>query len=141
LDMRLLDVMILGVQVSLCVDGVPLEEFDDSASDDEPLKGVKFVEATSGKHFTIRVKAYKPELGGCRLDHLDVNILVDGKRAVSKILNVHTPLPSSWYIKDLEGVDRRLNNQYVLEKFAFADLDTSKYARDLPKLATSADDD
>jgi hypothetical protein len=115
-----------GVDVNVCVDGTPLQEYDDTdgGANEDSLKGISYVEAVPGANFTVRFQAYKPQMGGCGLDRVNLAIHMDGKCAISHVLEVHAnPILESFTSK-VEGIDRNVNGRFVREKFVFSTLQT-----------------
>ena len=114
---------VAGAEVCLRVNGVPLLEYDDDEDEGQShLKGVKYVEASSGSNFTVFVKADRASLGNDNRDHVECAVHLDGKWVCGKVLDVFRT-PS--FVTDIVGRNGHINGQHVLQRFTFADLETS----------------
>ena len=113
-----------GVEVSIRHSGAAAQEYDGEAGPYEnDTKGKKYVEAISGAHFKASLKAERSKLGGDHGNQLSCHVYLDGQRVCKKILDVYCA-PS--YSKTIVGRDCTMNGQRYLQKFAFADLNTSR---------------
>lgn len=112
-----------GVSVTVCVGGIPLEEYDDpdASNNDHPLKGVKYVEAVPGANFVVRLSSTQLQLGGCASDQVLFTIYMDGKRVLGRVLPVNT---MAFFTYDAKGVVKQSQSRFVTEKFAFTALNT-----------------
>ena len=114
---------VAGAEVCLRVNGVPLLEYDDEEDEGQThLKGVKYVEASSGSNFAVFFKADRALLGNDNRDHVECAVSLDGKWVCGKVLDVFR-FPT--YVTDIVGRNGLVNEQHVLQRFTFADLETS----------------
>lgn len=113
-----------GVEVSILKEGAPLREYDDEETDEKDrLKGVKYVEATPGSNFTVFLSVRKSELVGHEKDHLRCSVSLDGKGVYSTVLGA-SGSPS--YFKSMKGQECTIKGQRYLQRFTFAELNTSR---------------
>jgi len=117
--MRFLEVP--GLIAKIYVNGTSLEEYDD---DDEERAthstATKYVEATSGANFAIKICFYDnfPYIG----DNVLCRVRVDGTAVIAQL---YQPKNCQAYL--IKGRYRNTSNVSTLRRFAFADLHTRKF--------------
>ena len=112
-----------GLEVKICVRGQQLHEYDDDDKDAAPNTITKYIEARSGKEFSI-VAEYRPPFP----DHHDVlaRVCIDGV-GMTWIRKRDELFQDEWFrtYRSYQGGKR------VKQKFTFAKLNISKYYEDL----------
>lgn len=111
--MAVIDVL-PGVEVTVDVDGNPLKEYEDR-DEEEPEKTItRYVEAQSGKKFSIRVKCSKE----CKFkgDSITFRFYADGTNADAIVLEKTSP---DYVCQGFESHGRT-------SKFRFSTLETGK---------------
>ena len=116
------------VEVTLCVNGEVLQEFDDV--NDERIRaiaGVGYVEARDGANFVIRVSADKLKfLGPHQQDGLQCTMYLDGKLVSRRIMEFGRWTAQTKQQHDFLGVNESISGGTVMKRFRFASLETSK---------------
>lgn len=116
-----------GLVVKLRVEGKDLEEYSDencetdSAEDDS--RTVRYVEAVTGAHFSIELRLLNDFL--YKYDDVQSLVTLDGKLLENSVYRAD---PSQHYVRrSIKGLARHANTGWQLEKFTFADLETSAH--------------
>ncbi|KAI4629254.1 uncharacterized protein J4E87_003516 [Alternaria ethzedia] len=119
-----------GLEVTICVDGQPLPEYEDEDEDPAPKTTTKYIEARSDSHFSI-VTEFKPPFP--TQYHVRSSLCIDGT-GMDKALCLREDL----FKKPFEntGIRRREGEQWVKQKFSFAKLNIVEEAREsIPNVA------
>lgn len=120
-----------GIEIKVCVDDIRLEEYDDEEEQSvQPTeagsvkKVSRYIESLADQEFTIKYWVRHP----FELDYpmLGVDVLMDGKRVVQKVLrkgridgdHAHT-------IKGVTDTDQQ-SGRTVFRPFRFSEVETSK---------------
>lgn len=119
-----------GIEVIVCVDDIPLKEFEDDEEERQlgsggPTKKVsKYIESVADQEFTVKYfvrhpfKLDSPMLGG--------DVLVDGKRVAQKVLSKKTYDGDFEQIVDgVEDKDEQ-SGRMVFRSFRFSKVETSR---------------
>lgn len=110
-----------GLTAKIYVNGVSLEEYDDDGEERATHSiATKYVEATSGANFAIKICFYNnfPYIG----DNILCRVRVDGTAVIAPI---YQPKNCAAYL--IKGRYRNTANVSTLQRFAFADLQTRKF--------------
>lgn len=118
---------ILGdFEVTVNIGGVPATEYDgdqhDGEGDQQSATSVtKYIEAVSGQFFgfVLTVKrGYVMPIG----DTIAWRIKIDGKFVTGINFQRDLLARNGGFVDHLDGIDRRINGQNILQKFKFSDL-------------------
>jgi hypothetical protein len=135
--MAILD-LVPGIEVSVCVDGHPLKEYnDDEEVEAQPREAFqhqatrtvsKYVESTTDKEFEIRYSVTRAFKMDCPT--LSFRIFVDGARARSCLFEVreYKELAKSkrpYTERTIKGIESSLNGRVVVKPFKFSEIKTS----------------
>lgn len=124
-----------GLEVTLSVDRVDLEEHDDPDAEGEEAHNVRYVEAVSGANFAVELKRTDGRFMYRNYD-LHFAVYLDGKFAEGRVFYAdaryggHPP-------RTVSGRYEMQNGQNMCRKFAFAALSTSTIKHTLTHLAFS----
>lgn len=111
-----------GLEVTICIDGQPLPEYEDDEEDPAPKTTTKYIEARSDRHFSI-VTRFKPPFP--TEYHVRAWLSIDGIGMDRRL----------WLREDLferpfekAGIRRQEGEEWVKQKFSFAKLNIGKYS-------------
>lgn len=114
-------------EVEVRVDGVAIEEYPDEADHrSSDVLGVKYVEASPNSTFTVHVRANRRHLRS-HTDAITCIVSIDGVKARSYVFSKFEA--DDTVRKSVRGVKRTKAGQTTLERFKFANLETSKANR------------
>ena len=119
-----------GVDVRLRVGGIDLVEYDiDDLDEDEVSSVTKYVEAAAGANFTVNFSA-TPNSAKYRDDVVVMDVRLDGRSICSRIYTIDTAAARivGKYVHNLDGIETNTATGMMLEKFTFAELQTSRSA-------------
>ncbi len=115
---------ILGkITAEVLVDGQALQEYeDDDMKEDDPKLAVKYIEATSGANFHIRVSI----LGSFKItsDAISLQVHLDGKYVEEVIIldDDEIRMPSSSFCHLFQGAESELDGEWFRQPFYFRDI-------------------
>lgn len=127
-----------GIEVTIEVDGQPLQEYDEideggHPNDSLPLLMSKYVEATSGARFAIR--AVVPKSFKALSDALSFKYYLDGSHVEDELMTMRpSELKRNIWEEVTEGSSKESKTGCVLRPFIFNEIQCSKYY--IPIVAT-----
>ncbi|KAH6875378.1 hypothetical protein BKA58DRAFT_119998 [Alternaria rosae] len=119
-----------GLEVTICVDGQPLPEYEDDDEDPAPKTTTKYIEARSDRHFSI-VTRFKPPFP--TEYHVRTWLSIDGIGMDRRLW-----LREGLFERPFEkaGIRRQEGEEWVKQKFSFAKLNIVEEAREsIPNVA------
>jgi len=129
----------LGLEVTVCVDGQALTEYEaenDEIEHDDPSVVLhqnkwtitKYIEATTGKAFTIKLSAKEPY----KLDapNLAFEVFVDGNEIQTPLMNEAEFAKKSWSY-EVNGVITSTGNGSTVKPMVFTKIQTSRCQSEL----------
>ncbi|KAI4629253.1 uncharacterized protein J4E87_003515 [Alternaria ethzedia] len=120
-----------GLAVEIIVNDAPLPEYnDDSDTPASPTTITRYVEATSGANFAIKVsvtKGYPFPKGD-----MEAKISLDGRAVVGKLIC------EAWFFEErlFEGLNSQIGEHSKIQKFCFAELEIVEGSASLPDLTS-----
>lgn len=113
-----------GIEVTVCIDGEPLQEYEDEGAEDDDKSIIRYIEATSDKAFALELRVGPPYVFDCPT--LGFTVHVDGKEANSPLLEKKVYLLNKTWTYLVDGVNSRERGRNVIRAFKFSELKTSK---------------
>jgi len=114
-----------GLTVEIIVNNALLPEYDDdSVTPASPTTVTKYVEATSGANFAIKVSLIEKEFPFPK-GYIEAAVSLDGRRLMSAIIS------EAQFFKHrmIEGRQSQIGEHYKIQRFCFAELEISKFRR------------
>ncbi|KAI4655274.1 uncharacterized protein J4E79_008341 [Alternaria viburni] len=108
-----------GLRVEIIVNNALLPEYDDdSDTPASPTTVTKYVEATSGASFAIKVSLIEKEFPFPK-GYIEAAVSLDGRRLMSAII------PEAYFFKHrmIEGRQSQIGEHYKIQRFRFAELE------------------
>lgn len=120
-----------GLDVNLVIDGVAMQEHEDQEAENEhPFSNHKtvtrYVQAVSGANFSVDL--HMQQHFPYKHHDIAVRLLLDG--AVAKQPIIEKGRLQSRFTHKFKGIEKLINGQWQLNRFAFADLRTCKSTPD-----------
>ena len=111
------------LQAHILVDGEYLAEYDDEDTFPSQTAKSKYVEATAGSTFHVMVTT-NAQMARAPQDCVAVYVYLDGKSVAGTIIRTGNIYSPQW--TKVEGAENNTANGSTLERFRFAQLETSK---------------